>query len=299
MATKGGSKMFWIIGGLIVVAGSVGAYLLLRKPKEEDGGTGDDTDTDTDTDTNVVNQGVSNQGGSNQVTYPAPKELDSFDKIKLFQNYVLTKDKSILGTDGADGLWGKRSNKAFGKYGKDYLKTLSNTTTPKGNKPSEKDIALIIKNATGFKSDKTMLQGKPASWVKDWAEAIRAKKTTFFWTKKEGGNNKTYKVNDGTILLNYVPIGTTYYASKKGKFSKEESLNSANAGYIQLGQDLGEARAVAYDGKYVYVYFPSKGGYKWVYESAITSKKPTSSFMGSDMDLDTFASFDNNLDLNL
>ncbi len=35
---NGGSTIFWIIGGLVVIAGGVGAYFLLRKPKE---GTGD------------------------------------------------------------------------------------------------------------------------------------------------------------------------------------------------------------------------------------------------------------------
>ena len=43
---KGGSKMIWIIGGLIVIAGGIGAYFLLRKPKDES--AGDDKPKDDD-----------------------------------------------------------------------------------------------------------------------------------------------------------------------------------------------------------------------------------------------------------
>ena len=50
MATKGGSKIFWIIGGLIVVAGSVGAYFLLRKPREEGGNEDGEVDSDSGSD---------------------------------------------------------------------------------------------------------------------------------------------------------------------------------------------------------------------------------------------------------
>ena len=317
MATKGGSKMFWIIGGLIVVAGSVGAYFLLRKPKDENKGEGD-TDTDTDTNVGGGNVGGGNVGGGS-ATYTAPSDLNDSTKIKAFQDWLdANKPCWLLDSDGkyknlsknagacnrnaggtGYGSYGKNTDTAWRSFGTEYLSKKGTTPASTKNTPSEDDINLILKKATGFKSDRTVLQGKPASWVKDWADAIRDSRRTFFWTKNEGGNNKTYKVVDGTILLDYVPVGTTYYASKGGDLSKEEAFNSASAGNINKGQNLGKAGDVTYDGKYVYVYFPSKGGYKWVYESAITSKNPTSSFSGSDMDLDMFASFDNNLDLNL
>ena len=44
MENKGSSKLIWIIGGLIVVAGGVGAYFLLRKPKEETGSETNDSE---------------------------------------------------------------------------------------------------------------------------------------------------------------------------------------------------------------------------------------------------------------
>ena len=41
---NGGSTIFWIIGGLVVIAGGVGAYFLLRKPKEETGSETNDSE---------------------------------------------------------------------------------------------------------------------------------------------------------------------------------------------------------------------------------------------------------------
>jgi hypothetical protein len=220
---------------------------------------------------------------------------------KKGRGWILKDGKWVLLNKGKGyGNYGDSTEAVWKVYGKEYLNSLSNT--PKPSSAPNKDIELIIKEATGSKADKSVLEGKPSSWVKDWANAIRDKRTTFFWTKSEGGNNKTYKVSDGSVLLNYIPVGNVYYASKSGQLAKSEAKNSASAVSITKGEDLGKAGDVSYDGKSVFIYFPNKqgGGYsKWIYESAITSKKPSSSFMGNKMDLDMFSTFDNNLDLNL
>ena len=303
---KGGSKMIWIIGGLIVIAGGIGAYFLLRKPKEEKDLGDSNTDSDTAKD-EVSSSGSSSGSGSGAKKYTPPAELSDSTKIKAFQDWMDKQGKGWIPKNGTwvllnkgegYGNYGENTDNVWKFYGKDYLKSLSNTTSSAGTNPSEDDINLIIKKATGVKSDKSVLQGKPASWVKKWASAIRNNRTTFFWTKKEGGNDKTYKVSDGQILLEYVPVDKTFYASKTGRLSKQTANNSASAGNITKGDLIGLASDVSYDGEYAFIYFPSRVGNKWVYASALTQTKPSSSFDGTNDQIE-FSSFDNNFDLNL
>ena len=135
MVNKGSSKLIWIIGSLIVVAGGVGAYLLLRKPKKETGS--EETNTDSD---NGSDLGLGLSTGS--VTYTAPKELNTTDKIKAFQDWmdeqgkgwVLVNGKYKLLNKGAGyGAYGKNTDAVWKVYGVSYLKSLktpSDTTKP-------------------------------------------------------------------------------------------------------------------------------------------------------------------------
>lgn len=296
MATKSGSKMFWIVSGLIVVAGSVGAYFLFRKPKEEKG-TGD---TDTNTDEKQITETIF---GSDKKTYTAPSELNSIDKIKSFQDWMDAQGKGwinknakwvLLNKGAGYGNYGKSTDAVWKVYGKDYLKSLNDTkVNVNKDKPSSSDINIVIQNATGNKADKSVLEGKPASYVKDWATAIKNKRKTFYW------GNKTYRVKTGDVLLDFVPVGKTFYASKTGSYSKETASNDASAMEIKKGNLMGKAGDTSFDGKHTFIYFPDKIGNKWIYASALTTTKPSSSFIGGEMDLDMFSSFDNNLDLNL
>jgi hypothetical protein len=287
---KSGSKIFWIIGGLVVIAGGIGAYFLLRKPKEEE----NNNDTDDKKPQSDINS-VGGVGNSASPKINAPKELSSKEKIESFQDYVLDvkKDKTILGNAGADGIWGKNSQNAWDKYGSDYLKSL--IPASKIEPQLEKDIETIIKFSTGTKADKTYLRKTNSDFVSNWAKAVRNNKRVFLWA------NQFYRTKTGDKILEYNPIGKVYYASKTGMFAKNEANNNASAVNLSKGTNLGKASAVDFDGKYVFIYFPEKagGGYsKWIYESAITSKKPSSSFSGITDELE-FANFDNNLDLNL
>ena len=56
---NGGSTIFWIIGGLVVIAGGVGAYFLLRKPKEETGSETNDSETKDSGNTNTNSTSIS------------------------------------------------------------------------------------------------------------------------------------------------------------------------------------------------------------------------------------------------
>ena len=293
---KGGSKIFWIIGGLVVIAGGIGAYFLLRKPKEEE------NNNDSDTDDKKPQSDSDSGGGSGGFSAPpkinAPKELNTKEKIESFQDYVLDvkKDTTILGNAGADGIWGKNSQNAWDKYGVEYQKkSVIEPTSNSSNANLTKDINTIIKFSTGTKAEKTYLQKANADFVSNWAKAVRNSKSVFVWA------NQVYRTKTGVKILEYNPIGKVYYASKTGLYAKNEAKNSASAINLSKGTNLGEAGGVGFDGKYVFVYFPNKAGggsSKWIYESAITSKKPFSSFSGITDELE-FANFDNNLDLNL
>jgi hypothetical protein len=149
---KGGSTLIWVIGGLILVAGGIGAYFLLRKPKE-DKDTGD-TDTDTDTDTKEVTD-TGSGSGSGSSTSDAPSELNDSTKIKAFQDWLDTnKPCWVLDSDGkyknlsknvgkcdrntggkGYGNYGKNTANAWKTFGKDYLASVKagTTTTIKHN----------------------------------------------------------------------------------------------------------------------------------------------------------------------
>lgn len=305
MATKGGSKMFWIIGGLIVVAGSVGAYFLLRKPKDENKGEGD-TDTDTDTDTKKDDDKKDDSGGSGgaTATYTAPSDLNDSTKIKAFQDWMDVQGKGWIQKDGkwvllnkgaGYGNYRKSTDAVWKVYGKDYLKSLSNTTstTPVSTTDLSKNIELIVKNATGTKSDKSTLLKSNTDFVNTWAKAFLDRNTAFIWA------NQVYRTKSGDKVLEYNPIGVKHYAKITGKIAKLRADDSADASSVDKGTDLGKIEGVKYNKGALWLYAPNESYlYKW-YKSDYVTKTKSSSFMGSDMDLDMFASFDNNLDLNL
>ena len=95
---KGGSKMFWIIGGLVLIAGGVGAYFLLRKPKDD---TNTNTDVTDDGDKDKSTDGGGNTGsGSVSSSVSAPADLNSADQIKAFQDWMDAQGKGWINKDG-------------------------------------------------------------------------------------------------------------------------------------------------------------------------------------------------------
>jgi hypothetical protein len=286
---KGGSKMIWIIGGLIVIAGGIGAYFLLRKPKEDKTNNDDNNDDDK--------KPVISSGGENSASQKinAPKELSSKEKIESFQNYVLDvkKDKSILGNAGADGFWGKNSQNAFDKYGSDYLKSLLPVSNNiKTESQLEKDINTIIQRASGNKSQKFYLQKANSVFIQNWAKSIRNNKSAFIW------ENQIYSTGNGEVVLDFNPIGRTFYTSKSGKIAKTSPSKSSQEWYVNKGVNLGKATDYEYNNG-LWIYLPSSGSvYKWYSIFDITKTKPSSSFEGVTEQFE-FSAFDNNLDLNI
>jgi hypothetical protein len=301
MATKGGSKIFWIIGGLIVVAGSVGAYFLLRKPKDE--GTGD-TDTNTDTDTNVGGGNVG--GGGATKTYTAPSELNDSTKIKAFQDWMDVKGKGwipkngtwvLLNKGAGYGNYGENTDNVWKFYGAEYVSSKKGTL-PTPIKNTEKPDSADVKTILGYAKGRTEkgLNSFSKGYIKDWADAIRNRLSTHTWS------NQVYSTLNGEVLIPYDQTKFVHYVTKKGQYYKATDDLDATAYTTTIGDDLGKlGRAVRrFNTKgvgYTLIYVPKKE--MWIYADAVSRTKPSSSFMGSDMDLDMFASFDNNLDLNL
>lgn len=299
MATKGGSKMFWIIGGLIVVAGSVGAYFLLRKPKEEKGV--DDTNTDTSSDEKQITETIL---GSDKKTYTAPSELNSTDKIKAFQDWMDAQGKGWVNKNGkwvllnkgaGYGNYGKSTDAVWKVYGSEYLKSLKNPVTEnKTDKPDAEDIKTIL----GYANGRTQkgLSTYPKDYIKDWANAIRKGLTTHTWS------NQVYSTKNGQVLVKYNPRDYNHYITKKGQYFKETSSLNSNSYGTTIGVDLGKVGDVSqkFDSKgnsFLMYWIPTKQ--LWIYATATSRTKPSSSFSGNEMDLDMFSTFDNNLDLNL
>ena len=93
MAKGKSSVGFWLLIGTLVVGGGVGIYFLLRKPKEE---TADENLDEKKED--IVVPTITTRDDSNIVTKPkssAPSELNTADKIKAFQNYVLNTKNDV------------------------------------------------------------------------------------------------------------------------------------------------------------------------------------------------------------
>jgi len=150
MAKKGGSKIFWIIGGLVVIAGCVGAYFLLRKPKDQqlkDETSGDESSGDETSGGSTGGSigGVATGGGG---TFTAPRELNTTDKIKAFQDWLdNNKPCWLQDTDGkyknlsknvgqcdrniggkGYGTYGKNTANAWKTFGKEYLNQVKSGT---------------------------------------------------------------------------------------------------------------------------------------------------------------------------
>jgi hypothetical protein len=301
MENKGSSKLMWIIGGLIVVAGGVGAYLLLRKPKEETGSEETNTDSDNNSDLGL---GLS----SGSETYTAPAELNTTDKIKAFQDWMDAQGKGwimdkntgkwkLLNKGAGYGTYGKNTDAVWKVYGVDYLKSLktpSATTTPVSTltPASASDISTIINFSTGTKAEKSSLSKANDDFVKTWAKAIRNKKKAFIWA------NQVYRTWTGDKVLDTNPINVNYYAKISGRIAKTSPDDSAPAYNIAKGTDLGKVRAISYNNG-LWLYAPNSGLlYKWYKIDTITTKKPSSSFEGFTDEVE-FASFDSNFDLNL
>jgi hypothetical protein len=285
MAKGKSSVGFWLLIGTLVVGGGVGIYFLLRKPKEE---TADENLDEKKDDTNIpIIKDDSGSGGGSQEKpkSSAPSELNTADKIKAFQNYVLNvkNDVSILGGSGADGKWGTNSQKAWDKYGTGFKQspTFKGFTTVVSQDAKERIIAF----AKGSdKATSKYLNNANQDFVKKWAETIGKERTAFIWA------NQVYRTKTGERVMDYNPLIFNLKTSKVATLRASASKDSAGTG-IKAGEELGKGGDIKFNNPYLYIYLPNKK--KWI--ASINVKKASSSFTGGEEEI--WAGFDNNFDV--
>jgi hypothetical protein len=283
MAKGKSSVGFWLLIGTLVVGGGVGIYFLLRKPKEE---TADENLDEKKED--IVVPTITSRDDSGSETKPkssAPSELNTADKIKAFQNYVLNtkNDVTILGGSGADGKWGSNSQKAWDKYGTGFKQspTFKGFTTVVSQDAKERIIAF----AKGSdKATSKYLNNANQDFVKKWAETIGKERTAFIWA------NQVYRTKTGERVMDYNPLIFNLKTSKDATLRASASKDSAGTG-IEAGQELGKGGDVKFSNPYLYIYLPNKK--KWI--ASINVKKASSSFTGGEEEI--WAGFDNNFDV--
>jgi hypothetical protein len=287
MAKGKSSVGFWLLIGTLVVGGGVGIYFLLREPKDE---TTDDNLDEKKDDTNIpiIKDDSRSGGGSGSVTKPkisAPSELNTADKIKAFQNYVLNvkNDVSILGGSGADGKWGTNSQKAWDKYGTGFKQspTFKGFTTVVSQDAKERIIAF----AKGSdKATSKFLNNANQDFVKKWAETIGKERTAFIWAEQ------VYRTKTGERVMDYNPLKFNLKTSKVATLRASASKDSAGTG-IKAGEELGKGGDIKFNNQNLYIYLPNKK--KWI--ASINVKKASSSFTGGEEEI--WAGFDDNFDI--
>ncbi len=289
MAQGKSSVGFWLLIGTLVVGGGVGIYFLLKKPKEEteeqgDEKKGDTIPTPTPSPTPSPTPTITQQQTNVKSDVEIPSELNSEEKIKAFQNWVLNtkKDKTILGNKGADGKWGDNSQNAWNKYASDFKK--SQTFKGFSTTLKDEDINRIINFATGKKATENYLKSSQKTFVKKWSDTIKNKKTAFIWA------DQVYRTKTGDRVMDFNPTSFNLKTSKGGNLRASANPQSTPT-KIDAGVNLGKGSAVAFSDPYLYIYLPSKS--KWIASSLV--KKASSSFTGGEEEI--WAGFDDNFDI--
>jgi cytoskeletal protein RodZ len=165
MATKvkkGNNTIYWIIGGLVVVAGGIGIYFLLRNrnKQKENKNTAETNNKNTEVNTNntsTINTSTSNTASSNTASSSTPTnstltsstptsskptsnltlsnyKLDTTAKIKAFQDWMDAQGKGwiykngkwvLLNKGAGYGNFGTNTKRVWDIFGKDYIKSLN------------------------------------------------------------------------------------------------------------------------------------------------------------------------------
>ena len=272
-------KAIWIIASIVLIGGGISAYFLLRKPKKD--GEEDKPKEDGVADETIV--------GVGDTKFEIPKELDSEDKIKAFQDWMDAQDKPWVLSNGkyvmlnkgvGYGNYGKSTNAVWKVFGKDYLakKGVTPTTKPSSenkDKPSSADVKAILKYAKGV--TEAGLNSLSKSQAKSWADAIKNGKTIYLF------NNKIYSTIYGDKILDYNPLNKKHYTSKEGLFYKETSQLDSKGFNSSIGRDLGKVGSIVHrldsKGNGVTLFWMPDAKL-WIFASATSTTKPTSSFSG-------------------
>ena len=320
MATTGktgGSSTIWIIGSLIVIAGGIGAYFLLKKPKSQVGKSEEELKREEEERKRIEDENKKDEKPKKekpkeekpQKEYVAPKTFTFPFKTKAegnaFRVWVNTKypdyAKSI--DLSKSGELNSYVEKAWVVYGAEYTKNPSLTgTTPTGTTPTgtipanlSNDIDTIIKLGNGSNAKREHLLKQPAPFVKTWADSLKS--TNEFTKNRFQWGNKVYRTSDGGTLLYYYPLNKNYWAKNNLKAYQTHNTKTSYSS-VSKGTKLGKAKNMWATSDGLWFYMPDESYfYKWYLAKDVTST-PSSSFEGTNDHIE-FSNFDNHLDLNL
>lgn len=318
---KGGSKMIWIIGGIILIAGGVGAYFMFRKPKEgtkkkndsitkgnERKPKDEEKDKPKDDKEKPNEDGGGNTGGNTGgggATNTRPSELNTKAKITEFQNYVINtkKDTNILKPDGADGLYGKNTLNAWNKYGTDFKASTGTSTNVSTTVDAQLQGKIdTIRNLAFKTAPKTqlsfvpMLQKSPI-FVDAWYRALLEKTETF------STQGRVYRTDTGEPILNFIPKDN--YFTNDAAIIVRKTPTSATGEEVRSGKSLGKGGQVKLSNGKVFIYFSdintmgnaysdTKG---WIQNQSALKIIQQAQFSGIIEEME-FINFDNHFDLN-
>lgn len=148
------TKKKLLIGGSAVVILGIGGYFLwkyLKNKKEEK--TRREAE-EAAAKAAAESASSTTKGGGQTISTSNP--FSSSAELLKFQQWVINtkKDASILGSAGADGVWGKKSENAWKKYGTEY------TTTTKAVVGTSTSPKIVKVNATYFTDPSKMIGQK-------------------------------------------------------------------------------------------------------------------------------------------
>ncbi len=314
MATTGktgSSSTIWIIGSLIVIAGGIGAYFLLKKPKEEGEKSEEELKREEEEkkkledEKNKVNEKPKDE---NPQQYVAPKTYLFPFKTKTegnaFRVWVNTKypDYAKKIDLSKSGELNSYVEKAWVVYGAEYTKNPSLTgTTPTGTTPTTTDanfnsqIQNIINKGVGNYTNKPNLLKQPPAFISAWSNALNSNKSY------SAGNhfifaNQVYRPADGVKISTYNPIGKSHWAKNNLKARVTHNTSSESSS-VTKGTKLGKVKSLWNTSQGLWYFMPDESYfYKWYLAKDVTTT-PSSSFEGTNDHIE-FSNFNNHLDLN-
>lgn len=168
------------------------------------------------------------------------------EQEQSIQNSTTTTDdtsysdsSSSIGSDGTSTVSGDKANE-------------------NKEKPDQKDIDTIKEKSYLTKQEKDGLVNRNASFIKDWANAIKIDRSAFIWA------NQVYRTKTGKKILDYNPLKKAHKIKKGGNIAFEYPTRTSSSMYVDKGLKVGLVRDFSYNDDNLWFYLPDNGGTnKW------------------------------------
>lgn len=197
------------------------------------------------------NTGGGTGGGTGGTTTTRPSELNTKAKVLNFQNYVINtkKDTNILKPDGADGLYGANTLKAWNKYGTDFKASTGASTTADAQLQGKIDgiRALALNTAPRTQLSYVPTLQKSPKYVDAWYVALIGKTETF------NISGKVFRTDTGEPILNFIPQNNYFYNDAAVILRKTPT--SATGESLAARTSLGKGSSVKLSNGKVFIYF--------------------------------------------